>query len=213
MERWTRFLALSAAVMLAAAPAWAQTSTTSPADKGTSGTSGSSGTTGSSTTGSTSSDTGTSSTTEKGTTAKTMGKHHRKGRMARGHSSEQVKAVQQALKDKGMDPGDVDGKMGPKTHAALREFQKKEGLKVTGRPDSETMSKLGVEQKTGSTGASSSPSASPSTSNATGSSTNGSSSMGSSSGTTGNTGTMGGSGTGGSSSTGGGSTTGGEQKK
>jgi len=62
---------------------------------------------------------------------------------------EQVKAAQQALKDKGHDPGAVDGVMGPKTQAALRDFQGKEGLKATGRLDRDTMSKLGVEAKAG----------------------------------------------------------------
>jgi peptidoglycan hydrolase-like protein with peptidoglycan-binding domain len=71
-----------------------------------------------------------------------------------------VKAVQQALKDKGHDVGDVDGRMGPKTQAALRDFQQKEGLKATGRGDAETMAKLGVEA--------SSPAASPSGSSSTG---------------------------------------------
>jgi len=55
---------------------------------------------------------------------------------------EQVKAVQQALKDKGHDPGAVDGEMGPKTEAALREYQQKEGLTATGTADAETMAKL-----------------------------------------------------------------------
>jgi peptidoglycan hydrolase-like protein with peptidoglycan-binding domain len=84
------------------------------------------------------------------------------GRMSGG--SEQVKAVQQALKDKGHDPGAVDGKMGPKTQAALRDFQSKEGLKASGRLDTETMSKLGVEAKAGAsaTGGATTPSASPS---------------------------------------------------
>ncbi len=92
-------------------------------------------------------------------------------------SSEQVKSMQQALKDKGHDPGAIDGRMGPKTHAALSDFQKAEGLQATGRPDSETMAKLGVSGS----GASSStgtttPSASPSTggSSSTGTSGNGS---------------------------------------
>jgi peptidoglycan hydrolase-like protein with peptidoglycan-binding domain len=78
-------------------------------------------------------------------------------RSARGAGSpEQVKAVQQALKDKGHDAGDIDGKMGPKTQAALRDFQQKEGLKATGRADAETMAKLGVEAKTGAADSSSS---------------------------------------------------------
>jgi peptidoglycan hydrolase-like protein with peptidoglycan-binding domain len=101
------------------------------------------------------------------------------GKMARSGGAEQVKAVQQALKDKGMDPGEVDGKMGPKTQSALREYQKKEGLKESGRLDTETMAKLGVA-KTSDTG-STTPSASPST----GSSGAGSSSSGAGSSTSG----------------------------
>jgi peptidoglycan hydrolase-like protein with peptidoglycan-binding domain len=54
----------------------------------------------------------------------------------------QVKAVQQALKDKGHDPGAVDGEMGPKTEAALRDYQQREGLTATGTADAETMAKL-----------------------------------------------------------------------
>lgn len=83
--------------------------------------------------------------------------------------SEQVKAVQQALKDKGLDPGEIDGKMGPKTQAALREYQQKEGLKATGRLDSETAAKLGVQAKAD-TSSSGSPAASPSGSSSSGAS-------------------------------------------
>ena len=78
-----------------------------------------------------------------------------------GAGSEQVKALQQALKDKGHDPGDIDGKMGPKTQAALREYQQKEGLTATGRLDSATAQKLGVQAQAETS--SSSPAASPST--------------------------------------------------
>ena len=62
--------------------------------------------------------------------------------MKSGADKEQVKAVQQALKDKGHDPGAVDGEMGPKTEAALRDYQQKEGLTATGNADAETMAKL-----------------------------------------------------------------------
>jgi peptidoglycan hydrolase-like protein with peptidoglycan-binding domain len=87
------------------------------------------------------------------------------GRSARGGASaEQVKAIQQALKDAGHDPGEVDGKMGPKTQAALRDYQQKEGLKATGRLDSETAAKLGVQA--GADASSTSPAASPSGSSA-----------------------------------------------
>jgi peptidoglycan hydrolase-like protein with peptidoglycan-binding domain len=67
----------------------------------------------------------------------------RKGGMVMGQ--EHVKAAQQALKDKGHDPGMVDGRMGPKTQAALRDFQKAEGLEASGRLDAKTMQALGIE--------------------------------------------------------------------
>jgi peptidoglycan hydrolase-like protein with peptidoglycan-binding domain len=83
-------------------------------------------------------------------------------RMGGGGNREQVRAAQQALKDKGHDPGNADGVMGPRTQAALKDFQKAQGLKETGRLDAETMSKLGIEGKT-SAKESSSPAASPQT--------------------------------------------------
>ena len=61
-----------------------------------------------------------------------------------GKSKQQVKMMQEALKGKGYDPGAIDGAMGPRTSAALREFQQSEGLRVTGRLDAETRSKLGI---------------------------------------------------------------------
>jgi peptidoglycan hydrolase-like protein with peptidoglycan-binding domain len=88
-------------------------------------------------------------------------KSGKSGKMA-GGDAEQVKAVQEALKDKGHDPGEVDGIMGPKTQQALRDYQQKEGLKATGRLDTETAAKLGVQAKAGAASSSSSPAASPS---------------------------------------------------
>ncbi len=58
---------------------------------------------------------------------------------------EAIKAVQQALKGKGYDPGPIDGLMGPNTTQALKSFQKAEGLKDTGRLDMDTRQKLGIE--------------------------------------------------------------------
>jgi peptidoglycan hydrolase-like protein with peptidoglycan-binding domain len=55
-----------------------------------------------------------------------------------------VEAIQTALKDKGYDPGPVDGRMGAKTRAALRAYQKKEGLAVTGNADAKTLAGLKV---------------------------------------------------------------------
>jgi len=59
-------------------------------------------------------------------------------------SAEQIKAVQQALKQKGHDPGAINGVMGPQTLQALRSFQQSNGLKPTGVLDSETVQKLGI---------------------------------------------------------------------
>src|SRR3954447_328661 len=56
--------------------------------------------------------------------------------------SDDVRQAQQALMDKGMNPGPIDGKMGPKTKAAISEYQTKENIKVTGRLDRETKAKL-----------------------------------------------------------------------
>ena len=61
-------------------------------------------------------------------------------------NKEDVKKVQEALKDKGNDPGPADGILGPQTQKALRAFQSKEGLKSTGRLDAETAKALGVER-------------------------------------------------------------------
>ena len=58
-----------------------------------------------------------------------------------------MSAIQEALKDKGHDPGPIDGIVGPKTRQALRDFQKAEGLQTTGGPDADTLAALGVDQK------------------------------------------------------------------
>ncbi len=77
-----------------------------------------------------------------------------------------VRHMQQALKDKGFDPGPIDGIHGPRTSAAVSEYQTKEGLTVTGRLDDDTMARLNGPGtvRTGSDGtAPASPSASPAT--------------------------------------------------
>jgi len=55
-----------------------------------------------------------------------------------------VRTAQQALRDKGFAPGPVDGRMGPRTTAAVRDYQTKEGLTVNGQLDDATMDKLGI---------------------------------------------------------------------
>jgi peptidoglycan hydrolase-like protein with peptidoglycan-binding domain len=58
-----------------------------------------------------------------------------------GMRMERMKKLQTALNAKGASVT-VDGKMGPKTMAALKTFQQAHGLKVTGHPDKETMAAL-----------------------------------------------------------------------
>ena len=43
-----------------------------------------------------------------------------------------VREIQQALKDKGFDPGGIDGVWGRKTIAAVKQFQAQQGLSVDG---------------------------------------------------------------------------------
>jgi peptidoglycan hydrolase-like protein with peptidoglycan-binding domain len=64
--------------------------------------------------------------------------------MAKG--SEQIRKIQEALKEKAEDPGAVDGIMGKKTRAAVRAFQKANGIKVTGAVDDQTAEKLGLQK-------------------------------------------------------------------
>jgi hyperosmotically inducible protein len=59
-------------------------------------------------------------------------------------SQTHVAAAQQALKTNGLNPGPIDGYMGPQTAAAVREFQQKEQLQVTGQLDPDTLGRLGV---------------------------------------------------------------------
>jgi len=58
-------------------------------------------------------------------------------------SSHEIKAVQEALNHNGYKLA-TDGIMGKHTIAALKGFQKKNDLKVTGRPDTETLAKLKI---------------------------------------------------------------------
>jgi peptidoglycan hydrolase-like protein with peptidoglycan-binding domain len=46
-------------------------------------------------------------------------------------SRAQLKTMQQTLKDKGFDPGPIDGTMGPRTATALRDYQKAESPTLT----------------------------------------------------------------------------------
>ena len=66
--------------------------------------------------------------------------------MAGQANAEQVKSLQKALHEKGMEPGPIDGVLGPQTRAALRSYQKDQKLPETGRLDNETLAKLGISK-------------------------------------------------------------------
>ena len=51
-------------------------------------------------------------------------------------------AIQTALKEAGLDPGPIDGKLGKKTQKALLHFQKLEGLKADGKIGINTLTHL-----------------------------------------------------------------------
>ena len=55
-----------------------------------------------------------------------------------------VKKVQESLRDKGYDPGPIDGVMGSKTRHAIGQYQTAGSLPSTGRLDQQTAGKLGV---------------------------------------------------------------------
>jgi peptidoglycan hydrolase-like protein with peptidoglycan-binding domain len=59
-------------------------------------------------------------------------------------ADDQTQAVQQALKDDGFYYGTVDGQPGPETDAAIRRYQIREGLVVTGKLDAPTLSSLNL---------------------------------------------------------------------
>lgn len=53
-----------------------------------------------------------------------------------------VRDVQRALANAGFNPGSVDGKMGPKTQQAIKQFQSAEGLKADGIVGPQTWNRL-----------------------------------------------------------------------
>lgn len=55
-----------------------------------------------------------------------------------------VEQAQKALTELGYNPGQIDGKMGNKTAAAIQKFQQSAGLSVTGELDQPTQEKLGL---------------------------------------------------------------------
>jgi HEAT repeat protein len=63
-----------------------------------------------------------------------------------GASVAQIRQAQKRLKEKGFDPGSVDGSLGPRTQEALRQYQATHGLSVTGKLDGATLKALGIQR-------------------------------------------------------------------
>ena len=61
-------------------------------------------------------------------------------------ADELTRAIQQRLKDQGFYYGDVDGQGGDETSAAIRRYQIRYGLKVTGQLNDETLHSLGISR-------------------------------------------------------------------
>ncbi len=60
------------------------------------------------------------------------------------HNREFIRDVQNALSNAGYDPGEYDGHLGWRTREALRNFQRDQGLPVTGTIDRATAERLGI---------------------------------------------------------------------
>jgi peptidoglycan hydrolase-like protein with peptidoglycan-binding domain len=72
-----------------------------------------------------------------------------------------LRAIQQALVDRGYDPGPLDGQMGNKTRDALRQFQADKGLPATGAADAASREALGFCEESASAAPSSAPAVPP----------------------------------------------------
>jgi N-acetylmuramoyl-L-alanine amidase len=61
-------------------------------------------------------------------------------------ADDQTRAIQQRLKDQGFYYGEVDGQGGEETSAAIRRYQIRYGLRVTGQLNDETLHSLGMSR-------------------------------------------------------------------
>ena len=64
-------------------------------------------------------------------------------------TTENVKLVQERLKTEGVYAGPVDGELNAQTEAALRQYQQKHGIPVSGAADEETLKQLQIELPVG----------------------------------------------------------------
>ncbi len=122
----TRTLIATAAAMLLAAPAFAQDTQTSPTDTGVTPSQ------------SSQSESMHSQGTQGEKSAKAMQKVMQK-------DPQMVRQIQQKLQDQGFDVGEIDGKWGPQTANALKDFQRQQGMQADGKLSQSTLSALGVQ--------------------------------------------------------------------
>ncbi len=59
-------------------------------------------------------------------------------------NSSQIEQIQQSLDGKGFKSGQADGKWGPQTMSALKDFQKSQNMSSTGNLDGQTIAALGL---------------------------------------------------------------------
>lgn len=59
-------------------------------------------------------------------------------------SSQQIKEIQQSLDKQGFKAGHADGKWGPETAEAVKQFQQKQNMQASGQLDQQTLQALGV---------------------------------------------------------------------
>jgi peptidoglycan hydrolase-like protein with peptidoglycan-binding domain len=100
---------------------------------------------------------------------------------ASSQGSSDVRDAQQALQSKGFDVGSIDGQMGPKTEAAIKQFQQKNSLDASGQLDAQTLAALGEQGGSASSSAPSSAAPTSGTAPSSGSSSTSPSSSGSAS--------------------------------
>jgi len=79
---------------------------------------------------------------------KTVEMKHKMERANADQDRQEVMVMQRSLREKGFNPGPEDGIVGPRTRAALMDYQKKQGLPPSGRMDDDTKSRLGVTAMT-----------------------------------------------------------------
>jgi peptidoglycan hydrolase-like protein with peptidoglycan-binding domain len=62
-------------------------------------------------------------------------------------SPAEIKQAQEALDKKGFKAGSADGKLGPETEQAIKQFQETQGLQQSGQLDEQTLSALGIQSQ------------------------------------------------------------------